>query len=84
MKLGDLSTMDIEQRLNITLSEADRDILEGMRQRKANDIQIGKWHCFDIPFQVVCGNRDTAVVVRNILASYETQMKGDIQIGWVR
>lgn len=83
MKLGNLSIMDVERRLNITLSDANRDKLESMRQIEANDIQPGKWHCFDIPFQLVCGNRDTAVVIRDILALYEGQMKGDIQIGWV-
>ena len=83
MMFGDLKTTDIEQRLNITLSDTDRDKLEGMRQSKANDITPGKWHCFDMPFQILCGNRDTAFVVCDILAPYQAQMEGNIQIGWV-
>jgi len=86
MMFGDLKTTDIEQRLNITLSDTDRDKLEGMRQSKANGIIPGKWHCFDMPlqiFQILCGDKDTAVVVYDILAPYKAQMKGNIVIGWV-
>ena len=41
MKIGDFNTTDIEKKLNITLSDTDRDKLEGMRQSKANDIIPG-------------------------------------------
>jgi len=83
MKLGDLKTTDIEQRLNITLSDTDRDKLEGMRQSKANDINPGKWHCFDMPFQILCGDKGTASLVYDILVPYKALMKSNIQIGWV-
>ena len=83
MKIGDFNTTDIEKKLNITLSDTDRDKLEGMRQSKANDIIPGKWHCFDMPFQILCGDKGTASLVYDILAPYRAQMKGIIQIGWV-
>ena len=83
MKLGNFNTTDIEQRLNITLSDTDRDKLEGMRQSKANDIIPGKWYCFDMPVQILCGDRDTAIVIYDILAPYKAQMKDTIQIWWI-
>ena len=83
MMFGDLKTTDIEQRLNITLSDTDRDKLEGMRQSKANNIILGKWHCFDMPFQILCGDKGTAAMIDDILAPYRSQMKGMVQIGWV-
>ena len=83
MKIGDFNTTDIEKKLNITLSDTDRDKLESMRQSKANDIIPGKWHCFDMPFQILCGDKGTASLVYDILAPYRAQMKGIIQIGWV-
>ena len=83
MMFGDLKTTDIEKRLNITLSDTDRDKLEGMRQSKANGIIPGKWHCFDMPFQILCGDKDTAAMIDDILAPYRSQMKGIIRIGWV-
>jgi len=83
MKFGDLKTTDIEQRLNITLSDTDRDKLEGMRQSKANNIIPGKWHCFDMPFQILCGDKGTASMVYDILVPYKALMKSNIQIEWV-
>ena len=80
--LGDLSTQDIERRLGITLSDQDRDIMESMRQNQANDIKPDKWHCFDIPFLIKCGDKDTAIRVRDILKQYEGQMNSKIGIGW--
>ena len=80
--LGDLSTKDIEQRLGITLSDSDRDILESMRQNKASNIQPEKWHCFDIPFFIRCGSKDTAIKIGDILKQHEGKMTTKIGIGW--
>lgn len=79
--LGNLSVEQIEKELNITLSGTDRDKLEMMRCLNASNIPANKWHCFYIPFVIKCGSMETATKVRDILAPYQEQMKGNIEIG---
>lgn len=78
--LGNLSVRQIEDRLSIELSEDDRGALSASRQQMAENIAPGKWHCFDLPFVVVCGDMDTAIKVRDILTPYADKMSGQIQI----
>lgn len=78
--LGNLSISQIEKRLGITLKEEERSFLESTNQKEANMIAPGKWHCFDIPFAIVCGDREIAEKIRRILAPYSEKMKDTIQI----
>ena len=78
--LGNLTIKQLEKRLNITLTEEERSKLESMRQEKANNIAEGKWHCFDIPLVVVCGNMGAAIQVYEILKPYSNQMTEKLQI----
>ena len=80
--LGNLNMSSIEARLGITLQEKDRNTLSSMRQEDAQNIQPGKWHCFDLPFMIVCGDLSTALQVREILRPYSNSMKTQLQIGW--
>ena len=82
--LGNLTLSQIESRLGITLTEQERELLNPMRQENAQNIAIDKWHCFDIPFMIVCGNKDTACMVRDIFAKYAGDMKTPLQISWTR
>jgi len=34
--------------------------MRGSRQMEANNVQKGKWHCFDLPFEIVCGGMGVA------------------------
>jgi len=79
--MGNLSLNAIEKRLEITFTEDEREKLENMRQDIAALIEPGKWHCFDTPFLLVCGDIETAQEIAKILHPYESQMKGNIQIG---
>jgi len=79
--LGNLSVKQIEQRLGIELTEDERKQLNETHQDVASNVQKGKWHCFDIPFIVECGDMDTAIKIRDILTPYGSKMKRPIDIG---
>lgn len=82
--LGNQTPEQIEKRLRITLSEADKEELRSTWQQKAEDIADGKWHCFDIPFMMVCGDKETATKWRDIFMNYDLS-KGELfQISWER
>lgn len=83
--LGNLSLKQIEERTGIIVSSEDMEILGEMRQEKADNIASGKWHCFDLPFMIVCGDRQTAEKVRDILLRYDwSKAKEALQISWER
>ncbi len=69
--LGNLSVEQIEKRAGISISAEDRAELNRMRQENAEDIAPGKWHCFDSPFLIACGDKSTAEKVAKILIAYD-------------
>ena len=78
--LGNLTTKQIEDRLGIALTDTEREALNSMHQSKAEGIQKDKWHCFDMPFTLLCGSRETAQSVYAVLRPYSNSMKCQIQI----
>lgn len=83
--LGNLTLSQIEERTGISISAEDRAELSGMRQEKAENIAPGKWHCFDLPFMIVCGDKPTAEKVVKILSAYDwKKAKQALQISWGR
>ena len=80
MLLGNLNTKQIQERLGITLTTEETTRLESMRQDNAQSIASDKWHGFDIPFNIVCGSRETAVKIYGILKPYSEFMKEQLQI----
>ena len=81
MMLGNFSPQDIERRLQITLTDNERKTLEDSRQENVSiPIAPDKWHCFDIPFVIAAGSMDMAIKIRDILAKYQKEMKGQVQI----
>jgi len=78
--LGNLTVKDIEERLDITLSEEDRAALGAIRCNSANDIPADGWHCFDIPFMILCGSMKTHSEVCRILSPYSSMMTGNIKV----
>ena len=82
--LGNLTLKQIEERTGISVSDSDRAELNGMRQEKAENIAPEKWHCFDLPFVLVCGDKPTAEKVVKILSAYDwSKAKQALQISWV-
>ena len=83
IRLGNLTLEQIEKRTGISISDEDRKELDQMRQEKAEHIENGKWHCFDLPFMIICGNKPTAEKVIKILTKYDwTKAKESLQIAW--
>ena len=82
--LGNLDVSNIEKSMGSTLKEKERENLISMRQNDAQDIQIGKWHCFDIPFMIMCGDFKTCQVVCEILRPYSHLMKTQLQVSWTK
>lgn len=71
MRLGNLTIKDIEDRCNITLTYEEKEYLKNTKCESANNIPKGNWHCFDIPFQIVCGDEETAEKIYNIFKEYD-------------
>lgn len=61
--LDNLSIQQMESRMGIEFPAKLKDVLEKYHQHEASDIQPGFWHCFDLPFTMVCGNQDLADLV---------------------
>lgn len=74
--LGNLTIKEMESRMGITLTDAERETLEHMRCDSANTIPAGQFHIFDIPQCVVCGSMDAAMKCKEILTPYVSQIKG--------
>lgn len=81
--LGNLSLEQIEQRLGISLTEEERKAFDH-HQELANVTEPNDWHCFDIPFMIVCGTKAKAEKIRDALFPYHLKMKSHISIGWVK
>lgn len=78
--LGNLDVSKIEERCGIRLTSEDKTALSSCWQRKASDVEAGKWHCFDVPFCIVCRDMDTAITVYHILNKYEEQIQEPMDI----
>lgn len=85
--LGNLSVEQIEKRTGITLSNEHREYMKAHRQEAVNNVPIayGAWHCFDIPFIIMTGDKETAEYYRDMLLAYDwSECKESLQIGWER
>ena len=81
MMLGNLSVSQIESRLGIELSEANKAFLNNTHQQEAERIVSGKWHCFDIPFFFACGGIAFTKEIIDIFSPYASKVKIPMQIG---
>jgi len=75
MMLGNKSVSQIEKRLGIDFTEEIRDFMNKTRQQEAENIAKGKWHCFDIPFNIVCGDMETAVRIYESVKDRSSECK---------
>lgn len=79
--LGNLSVQDIETRLAVQFPDDVREFMQDNHQQKAESIAAGKWHCFDIPFILVCGDMETAQRIYDGIKHLSSEMKQQMQIG---
>jgi len=79
IQLGNLSTKEICERLQITLTDQEIESLESIRSELA-EVSRGRWHGFDMPFVIYCGDMETAVIVRDTYAPYSSKMVARLRI----
>lgn len=82
--LGNLTVEQIEQRLNLTLKDEHKKELLDTWQQTAAEIKAGKWHWFDVPFVMVCGDKDTAAYWVEIFKTYDLSKAPQFGISWER
>ena len=78
--LGNLTVTEIEHRSGITFPDELKQIMSETHQSNASNISDGKWHCFDIPFTIVCGGMDLAQKIYDHLKSQSGNFKEVLQI----
>jgi cell wall assembly regulator SMI1 len=77
--LGDLNVKQIENRLGIEFPDDIRELMLKTHQSKANNIERGKWHCFDIPFNLVCGDIELATKIFESVKDRSSECKEKLQ-----
>ena len=78
--LGNLSIEEIELRSGVEFPQELKDYMADKKQESASNIAEGKWHCFDIPFVLVCGGRSMAENIYKYLAPMSKDFKEPLQI----
>jgi hypothetical protein len=77
--LGNLSVKQIEERLGIEFPEEIREFMKQTHQSNASYIGKGKWHCFDMPFNLVCGDMEIATKIFNSIKDKSNECKAQLQ-----
>ena len=78
--LGNLSIKDMEQRAGVQFPQELHAYMADRHQESATGIAVGKWHCFDIPFVLVCGYLQTATTIHSHLRDIAQEFKQPLQI----
>jgi len=78
--LGDLTVSQIEQRLGIKFPKEIQDFMTETHQPSASNIAKGRWHCFDTPFNLVCGDVDVATKIYNSVRDKSAECKVPLQL----
>ena len=81
--LGNLSVSQMENRMGISFPNDLKEILSKYHQEVATDIKPGFWHCFDMPFTMVCGNQDIAELVHEKLTPLIDDIKTPLSVAIV-
>ena len=78
--LGNLTVKQIEERLGIELTNEERQFFIDTKQERAENVDENRWHCFDIPFNMICGSMEFATKVYEMLKPYSDKMNESLQI----
>ena len=77
--LGNLTVNEIEKRTGIDFPDDIREFMNQSHESKASKIGYGKWHCFDIPFNIVCWDMETAKKIFNSVKDRASECKEVLQ-----
>ena len=78
--LGNLSIEEMERRSGVLFPDELKSYMATRKQESASNIKQGKWHCFDIPFVLVCGGMETATEIHGHLKAFSSDFKEPLQI----
>ena len=78
--LGNLTIEEMEKRSGVEFPEELKTYMACRHQEQAQDIKPGKWHCFDIPFTLMCGDRATATEIYRHLQPLSSRFDKKLQI----
>lgn len=80
--LGNLTIEQFEKRCGITLTDQERNIMNGLREQTCEKVKgNSKIHIYDIPFFIECGNAEARKTIIDMLTPYAGDMKTSLQIG---
>ena len=78
--LGNLTIKQMEDRAGIKFPAELVEYMKTRHQSKAENVQPGKWHCFDLPFTLVCGDMETAKEIYSHLKPFSDKFTEPMQI----
>lgn len=77
---GNLTITDIERKAGVEFPPELIEFMKDKHHAPAAKIPIGKWHCFDDPFVLVFGDRETATEAYKYLAPLSNQFKQKLKV----
>lgn len=80
IRLGNLRVDEIEARAGVKFSDELKSLLKATHQENASNVAEGKWHCFDIPFTMVCGGMPLAQKIYDHLKDEAANFKEPLSI----
>ena len=78
--IGNQTIEQIERRLGIDFPDDIRVFMKDNKQEEADNVKPGKWHCFDFPFCMVCGDRETAQKIYDSMKDRASEVKEPLRI----
>jgi hypothetical protein len=78
--LGNLSVDEMQRRSGVEFPSELAEYMKDRHQAEAENIKPGKWHCFDAPFTLVCGDIETATEIHERLKPLSKHFKQQMQI----
>jgi hypothetical protein len=78
--LGNLSLEEMQKRSGVEFPLELIDYMNPRKQEEAKNIKAGHWHCFDIPYTLVCGDMETATEIYKYLSPLSSKFKEQMQI----
>jgi hypothetical protein len=78
--LGNLSVNEIENRVGVKFSNEAVERLTLTRQERAKNIGENEWHCFDIPFMLVCGSTEFAREIFGLIGQHADDFKTPMEM----
>lgn len=73
--LGNVGVDEMQRRLGISFPVEIVDFMQSAHQDSAGPLAKGKWHCFDLPFVLMCENKETATKIYEALKPMASQVK---------